>query len=91
MYPHTEEPSPDVALPANAVPHKVPTPEKKRAILFNGDEFTRHVYSETRLTDRAHRSTVGYEFVFTCTKTNRRRRYGFERVPGDLDLVEAES
>lgn len=85
QYPRTEEPSPDLRLPENAIPHALPRPEKKRAVLFNGEAFTPHVYSETRLTDKAHRGTLGYEFVFTCVNTNRRRRFGFERIPGDLE------
>lgn len=87
----TPDPTPGLKLPEGTIPHKLPRPERTRVLLVNADgDATPHVYSETRLTDQAHRGTLGYEFLYTCTKTNQRRRYGFERIPGLWDDEPAE-
>ena len=67
----------------------MPVPETKRAKLrsagFEGETcFTAHTYAETRgpITVAGER---GYEFIFVCTETLARRRYGFVRVAGEAD------
>lgn len=63
------------------MPSKIPTPERKRVVLVNAEgEATRHVYTETRVARAGN--GYGYEHIFTCTKTNARRRYGIENGPG---------
>ena len=54
-----------------------PTPETKHAVLWSdaAKDFTLHSFVETNEVEEA------YEFVFECTVTGQRRRWGLQRIP----------
>lgn len=66
-----------------------PKPDTRTALLESAglthSTITRHNYVETRLTEISGPGGQAYEFIFECQETSMQRRWGTERVLGDVD------